>query len=106
MEGRAGARSTRTTATARTRSSLWENADVAAVVFHGRLTELTGRARARLPGIRLWLWVDDGTEPCPDWATPYDDAASSGARPDFTWPRSGDDLWLIYTGGTTGAERE
>src|SRR3954462_12550196 len=33
---------------------------------------------------------------------PYEDAATSGRRPAASWPRSGDDLWLIYTGGTTG----
>ena len=85
--------------------ALWDNADVVAVVFHGRVTELAAQARARTPAIRLWLWVDDGTEPCPDWAMPYEVAATSGARPDFTWPRTGNDLWLIYTGGTTGAPK-
>jgi acyl-CoA synthetase (AMP-forming)/AMP-acid ligase II len=83
--------------------SLWDNADVAAVVFHGSFTELADRARHRLPSVRLWLWVDDGTVPCPGWATPYDTAAAlpGGATPD----RSGDDLWLVYTGGTTGAPK-
>jgi acyl-CoA synthetase (AMP-forming)/AMP-acid ligase II len=85
--------------------ALWDNADVAAVVFHGAFAGLASRARQRLPGIRLWLWVDDGTGPCPEWAVPYDDAARSGARPVANWPRSGDDLWLIYTGGTTGAPK-
>ena len=41
--------------------------------------------------------------PCPDWATPYEDAAKSavgaGRAP---WGRSGDDLYMLYTGGTTG----
>ena len=23
----------------------------------------------RVPGVRTWLWVDDGSGPCPDWAT-------------------------------------
>ena len=42
--------------------------------------------------------------PCPDWATPYEDAATSA--PDgptvAPWGRSGDHLVLLYTGGTTG----
>ena len=82
--------------------SLWENADVAAVAFHGSFADLADGARRRLPRIRLWLWVDDDTLPCPPWATPFAEAAQSGARPDATWSRSGDDLWLLYTGGTTG----
>jgi 3-oxocholest-4-en-26-oate---CoA ligase len=83
--------------------SLWENADVVAVVFHGTFAERAAQARRRLPSIRLWLWVDDGTSPCPDWATRYAEAASSGAVASAR--RSGDDLWLIYTGGTTGAPK-
>ena len=50
-----------------------------------------------------WLWVDDHTGPCPDWATPYADAAKSApGRTVAPWGRSGDDLFMLYTGGTTG----
>ena len=82
---------------------LWDNADACAVVFHGELTDSVRQARERLPGVKLWLHVDDGTDPCPDWAVPYEDAAESKAdRTTAPWGRSGDDLLLIYTGGTTG----
>jgi acyl-CoA synthetase (AMP-forming)/AMP-acid ligase II len=82
---------------------LWDNADVAAVVFHGTFVPTIERIRDRLPGIALWLWVDDQSEPCPDWATPYEASASSGAeRRSPPWGRSLDDLYLLYTGGTTG----
>jgi fatty-acyl-CoA synthase len=82
---------------------LWDNADAAAVVFHGELTDTVAEARRELPGVRLWLHADDGTVACPEWAEPYEDAA--GCKADRTaapWGRSGDDLLLIYTGGTTG----
>jgi acyl-CoA synthetase (AMP-forming)/AMP-acid ligase II len=47
--------------------------------------------------------VDDGSGPCPDWALDYEDAAKSASEPVATrWGRSGDDLYLLYTGGTTG----
>ena len=41
---------------------------------------------------------------CPDWATPYEDAADLGTpgRSRAPWGRSGDDLYMLYTGGTTG----
>ena len=34
------------------------------------------RIRDRVPRVRVWLWVDDGSGPCPDWAMPYEEAAS------------------------------
>lgn len=84
---------------------LWDNADVEAVVFHGCFAERVERLRPRLPAIRLWLWVDDATCPCPQWAMPYTDIAEAsgpGQRTRGRWGRSGDDLFLLYTGGTTG----
>ena len=92
---------------------LWDNADVEAVIFHGTFTDRVAAVRARLPGLKLWWWVDDGSSACPDWATDYarvtDDSGATDyarvqaspanrIRPD----RSGDDLLFIYTGGTTG----
>ncbi len=53
---------------------LWDNADAVAVVFHGTFADRCERVRARLPAIRSWLWVDDGSGPCPPWAVPYEDA--------------------------------
>ena len=84
-------------------SYLWENADAIAVVFHGAFTDRIEGILDRVPGVKGWLWVDDGSGPCPDWATPYEDAAKSAiARVSAPWGRSGDDLFMLYTGGTTG----
>jgi 3-oxocholest-4-en-26-oate---CoA ligase len=53
---------------------LWDNADVIAVVFHGTFVPTsTSRSEHRLPRIGVWLWVDDGSHPCPDWASPYEE---------------------------------
>ncbi len=85
---------------------LWTNADAAAVVFHGRFADRAGEVRQRCPAVRLWLHVEDGSGPCPDWAVPYEhEAEAGGARVEAPWSRSGDDLILIYTGGTTGMPR-
>lgn len=82
---------------------LWDNSDAAAVVFHGSFSERVARVRPRVPRVRGWLWVDDGCGPCPPWATPYEEvAASAPRRTAAPWGRSGDDLVLLYTGGTTG----
>ncbi len=81
---------------------LWDNADVEVVVFHGTFTERIEGIRSRLPKVRCWLWVDDDTGPCPTWAQGYEEAATSGRKPATRWERDGDDLLLLYTGGTTG----
>ena len=57
---------------------LWDNADAVAVVFHGTFAERIEGIRGRVPRVKLWLWVDDGAGPCPDWATPYEAAAEAG----------------------------
>jgi 3-oxocholest-4-en-26-oate---CoA ligase len=82
---------------------LWDNADAVAVVFQGTFIEQIEAIRSRVPNVKLWLWVDDGTGPCPDWATPYEDAATQETdRVTPPWARSPDDLYMLYTGGTTG----
>ena len=82
---------------------LWDNADAGAIVFHSTFAPTIEPIIDRLPKVKSWLWVDDGSGPCPDWATPYEQAATSGAgRVSPEWGRSGDDLNFLYTGGTTG----
>ncbi len=82
---------------------LWDNADAVAVVFHGAFTGTIERIRDRVDQVRLWLWVDDGSGPCPAWASPYEEAVTSHPeRVVAPWGRSGDHLYMLYTGGTTG----
>ncbi|HEV2369871.1 MAG TPA: AMP-binding protein [Acidimicrobiales bacterium] len=82
---------------------LWENADAVATIFHGAFTDTIEGLRARVPKIKAWLWVDDGSGPCPSWATPYEDVTGAHSeRVVAPWGRSGDDLYMLYTGGTTG----
>ncbi|HEV7722537.1 MAG TPA: AMP-binding protein [Iamia sp.] len=80
------------------------DARAAAVVYHGRYAAVVGEALALLPSPpRLVLHVDDGT---PDARLPgalaYEDAlaAATPLPPDPDW--SGDDRYIVYTGGTTG----
>ena len=85
---------------------LWTNADIVAVVFHGTFAATCDEMRRRCPLIHTWLWVDDGSGPCPEWAIPYEQAA--GAVADRVHPPSGrspDDLYILYTGGTTGSPK-
>ncbi len=81
---------------------LWTNCDAEAVVFDAEFTETVDRLRADLPAVRCWLRVGDEAS-CPSWATAYESAAGSHpARVEGPQGRSGDDLYLLYTGGTTG----
>jgi acyl-CoA synthetase (AMP-forming)/AMP-acid ligase II len=82
---------------------LWGNADVEAVVFDVQFASRVDGLRDRVPGVRQWLCVGP-TEDCPSWATPYESAAgmATAGRVVPPWGRSGDDLLLVYTGGTTG----
>jgi fatty-acyl-CoA synthase len=82
---------------------LWDNSDAVAVVFHGAFTERVEAVRPRVPRVRMWLWVDDGSGACPPFATSYEDAAQRpGVRARAPWGRDGDDIYMLYTGGTTG----
>ena len=82
---------------------LFEDADVTSVVFHGSFTETMATLRDRLGAVRQYLHVDDGTDPCPKWAIPYEQAvAATSDQVHSSWGRSGEDLFLLYTGGTTG----
>jgi len=82
---------------------LWDNADAVAVVFHGAFLDRVERIRDRVPKVKTWLWVDDGSGPKPDWAVAYEDAAATPTgRVVAPWGRGDDDILMIYTGGTTG----
>src|SRR3546814_18108790 len=65
---------------------LWDNGDVVTVVFHGSFVERIERIRSRVPRVKVWLWVDDDTAACPDWATPYEAAAAAGTDTNVAGP--------------------
>lgn len=81
---------------------LWDNADAEAVVFHASYTATIEQIKDDLPKVKHWCVVADGTA-LPDWAVLYEPIVEAGAgRVKMPWSRSGDDLLLLYTGGTTG----
>ncbi|MEO8811558.1 MAG: AMP-binding protein [Caulobacteraceae bacterium] len=82
---------------------LFDNADVEAVVFHAAFTETVEAIRGRLPKVRLWIAVAQPGHPVPAFAEDYDAVVARPAvRTVAPWGRSGDDLLILYTGGTTG----
>jgi len=81
---------------------LWTNGDVECVIFNGCFTSTIEQLRIRATKVQVWLWVDDGSGPCPNWAVPYESAATNNQPLPISWTPDGDDLILVYTGGTTG----
>ncbi len=83
---------------------LFDNADAEAVVFHAAFVALVEGVRHELPNVKRWYCVADGTAPVPEWATDYQAVVSMPVAGPVRgpWGRSGDDLLLLYTGGTTG----
>ena len=83
---------------------LFDNADAEAVVFDGAFMELVEQVRHELPRVKRWYCVTGGSVSVPEWAYDYEQVVRFGVQDAVRgpWGRSGDDLLLLYTGGTTG----
>ncbi len=82
---------------------LLNDADARAIVYHSCFAARLAEVLPDLPRLTVLLQVDDGSgAPLLDGATWYEDAlaAASADRPAVEW--SPDDLYILYTGGTTG----
>lgn len=73
------------------------------LVFHARFAPVLAEVRDQLPELRLLLQVaDDSGEALLEGAVDYE-AALAGAAPEpLDLDPSPDDLYILYTGGTTG----
>ena len=80
---------------------LFDNADARAVVFHARFAPTLARVRSALPQVALWLQEDDGSGETLEGALDYEQALAD-AKPEPPTGLSPDDLYILYTGGTTG----
>src|SRR5207249_2219237 len=83
---------------------LFDNADLAGVVLQGRFAPRVANIRSGLPLLRHLVVIDDGTGT--DWSeldgSDYERALAA-APPDRDFgPRSDDDIYILYTGGSTG----
>lgn len=82
---------------------LFDNADLVALVHAAEFGPRIDAVRWSLPQLTHLVAIDDGSAtPLIDGAIAYDDAlAGSSPGRDFE-PRSPDDHYVLYTGGTTG----
>lgn len=82
---------------------LFENSQARAVVYHAEFAPQIAAIREKLPRLDVLLQVadDSGNDLLPG-AVDYEEAlaGASADRPGVT--PSGDDLYIVYTGGTTG----
>ena len=70
---------------------------------HRELSPRVSAVRERLPKLRHFVVVDDESgDPSPSGAVPYEEALASASPKRQFAERSPDDLYIIYTGGTTG----
>jgi acyl-CoA synthetase (AMP-forming)/AMP-acid ligase II len=79
---------------------LLENSDAEALLFHGSLGDRVAKVRDRAALVKLWIQVDDGA-PHQEFAAKYEDLIAEH-EPMERIERSGDDMYFLYTGGTTG----
>ena len=82
---------------------LLNDSQATAIVVHSQFTPTLAEVLPQLPGLRVILQVaDESGLPLLPGAVWYHDAlaAASPERPDVQW--SPDDLYILYTGGTTG----
>lgn len=82
---------------------LFDNADVVACIYQAAFSPRIAAVAPGLPKLRHLIEIDDGTEaPTPTGAIRYEDAlAAESPERDFG-PRDAGDLYILYTGGTTG----
>ena len=82
---------------------LFENSQASAVVYHAAFAPLLDRVRKRLPQLRLLLQVaDDSGNALLEGALDYESALRGAAPEPPPADLSADDLYILYTGGTTG----
>ncbi len=79
---------------------LIDNADAEVLVFHTSLGTRVANVRGRLPKLKLLVEVDDGGDHV-DGAVTFDELLCAH-EPQVRTVRPGDDLYMLYTGGTTG----
>ncbi|MCB5170008.1 acyl-CoA synthetase [Streptomyces bambusae] len=82
---------------------LYRDADLAALVFDGEFTALVAAALPQTERLRHLVRVGAVPADAPDLAVvAFEDAEAAGSPERGFAPRSSDDLFIIYTGGTTG----
>jgi fatty-acyl-CoA synthase len=78
------------------------NADVEVLVFERGFADLVAGLGSELPLLRHRVVLEDGTRGDAGDAAPYEEALAAASPERRAEGRSPDDLYILYTGGTTG----
>ena len=80
-----------------------ENADLKGIVTQQRFLPVIDQAMEGMARLNTLIVIEDGADAVSNQeTTEYETALSQGSEERDFGPRSGDDLYIIYTGGTTG----
>ena len=80
---------------------LLDNSDSEAVFFQSCYAEQIESIKDKLPKVKLYIQVDDNSNETLDFAQDYESAISE-FQPMERQERSEDNIYMLYTGGTTG----
>jgi acyl-CoA synthetase (AMP-forming)/AMP-acid ligase II len=83
---------------------LFDNADLVALVHDAQYTPRIAAVRESLPKLRHLIAIDDGSgvDSSEIGSIAYEDALAEGSPERDFAARSDDDIYILYTGGTTG----
>lgn len=83
---------------------LFDNADLVALVHDQEYIDRIEAVREKAPDLRHFVMIEDGSglDPARIDAISWADAIASASDERPVLPRTDDDLYMIYTGGTTG----
>ena len=80
---------------------LLDNADAEAVFYQGCYSSQIESIKEKLPKVKVFIQVDDGTAELPIFSVDFEESISSN-DPMERIVRSGENIYMLYTGGTTG----
>ncbi len=80
---------------------LLENAEAEVLVFDARFAPRVAAIQGQLPRVRLFVAIDDGSGGALEGAVGFEDLIAAHA-PAPRRTQSEDDIYMLYTGGTTG----
>lgn len=83
---------------------LFDNSDMVALIHERRYADRVANVLPETPDVKTVIVVEDGSDD--DFqrygGVPFEDALALGSPERDFGPRSADDIYLLYTGGTTG----